>query len=200
MLLAALLIVVGMLWLWGMWRAEPDYWQTVDANAPNVARTAAQFETWVAERFTARHRDGDSWRIELGQRRINEWLATRARRWAANQQVEIPAQVREVIVAIRPDEVILAGRINYGPASQVLSLIGRPTRPNEDDVLHAAVVGARVGKVPVPVTWAFDQIPTNEGLKRTYRLTLPLGDGRVVEVVDAKLADGRVVLTCRTVR
>jgi hypothetical protein len=191
----ALVLVLG-----GLSQAEPDYWPTIDANAPGAAATAARFEQWLVERFTADYPDGQPWRMELEQRQVNQWLATRARRWAANQQVEIPAPVREVRLVIRPDQLILAGRLGDGSASTVYSVIGRTVRPDGDDLVHVEIDGARAGRLPVPVVWVLDRLAQGDRLKHRYPLALPLGDGRVVEVIDAELAARRTVLTCRTVR
>ncbi len=191
-------LLLGGAWLWVRQRsfATPGYWRPVNAPREQIAATAEQFERWMATQFTQHRPVGSTWSIAIDQRRVNEWLAARGRRWAANQHLDLPSQLGAVMVAFAPGRLILAGAFDTAGGRRIVSAIYEPkarTRPVE-----LALTGTRVGTLALPPAALAVVAELTEPV-RSPRLAVPLGDGRVVEVIAVELREGEVLLNCRMV-
>ncbi len=63
-----------------LWNTPPAYWQIVDKQDPQVQHRAADFENRFVTQATMVRPAGQTWRHQISQQELNEWLAVRASR------------------------------------------------------------------------------------------------------------------------
>jgi hypothetical protein len=206
----AVLVFVCMLggWMWLQWRSVPAYWGVVDAANDDVVQQAERFEQWSSSQLT-QERDGDGdWRVQIDPKQVNQWLAARLPTWATNQGVELPEWLKHPMVAIEGQQVIAAAQVHNDQWDKIVSLVYRPMA-GDDGVVSLELVGLRGGRMNLPLEVTLAQVlarssdqhrtKIEQGIRRV-RLSIKLGDGRVVEVRSMKIENGAAVLSCRTVR
>jgi hypothetical protein len=214
-----ILIPVGLLltagglawWAWSLWNAVPGYWRVIGQTDERMQTRAERFE-YDTIQTVQQIRPGEPWQKVIDQQRINEWLATRLDDWAVNQDAEIPDWLKDPMVAIEPDRLIIAARIDAPDLKKVISFEYVPVRPEGSEVMELKLDVVRGGKLPLGFDTVMDRARARidaqrledfDELRRRLRgqkLSLTLEDNRKVEVLDIELSDGSMMLTCRTRR
>lgn len=218
--LVVILAIIGtVVWGWTQWRATPEYWQVVEAEPGSpamveVERRADQFEFWIVERLQQVREDDGPWQMVLEQNQINEWIATRLRSWLVNQKMRMPDWLHHPMVAVRPGRIILAGDMRTEMVNKVVSLEYVP-RSNARGIVDLRLDHVRGGKLPLPYEQVMDsaagqidpddqqQIEQFQEIRerlKTIPLAHELDDGRRVEVLEVRAEQGKLTLTCRTLR
>ncbi|CAG0963970.1 hypothetical protein PHYC_00881 [Phycisphaerales bacterium] len=156
MVIGALAIGAGI--AFRLTRIAPAWWDdAVVGNAP----AALEFENAVLTQLSSvRPPDGGGtyrsapWRVALSESDINAWLEHRLPGWLRNQDESFrwPAQLSAVRTSWRPGVVFIGVAITSG-SDQVISMEIVP-RIDERGALWLTVRAARLGRLPVPPSWA----------------------------------------------
>lgn len=195
--------------------AEPAWWSRARVAGAQAALVAEEVERGVSNALHRGRPLGEPWMVAIEQNDANAWIADRLPMWLANQGVRRPEQFPEVRVAF--DE----GRIRIGfkrrDSERMATVSLRPRIDERDGTLWTPATGLSVGRLRLPSSLlrerGLEQVPEpyrdTEGAK-TAAATLSgeiaapsevrLADGRLVRVTGVQVEEGRLVLTCVTVR
>lgn len=194
--------------------SEPAWWGASGVDRVEAARVAEDVERGVSNALHLGRPLGEAWMVGIAQDDANAWIADRLPMWLANQGVRRPELLPEVRVAF--DE----GRIRIGfkrRDSERMATVSLRPRFDERGALWTPATGLSVGRLRLPSGMlrerGLDQVPDpyreSDGAKRAAATLsgeipapteLRLADGRVVRVTGVKVEEGRLVLTCVTVR
>ena len=228
-LVAVLLTLVVLLTVAGLlWRAAtslPAWWAPPDASSEPVQQVGRAVEDGLSSLLTRpRSPEAARWAMTLKQADAQAWLATRLQPWWLHRTDadRWPKSVRAVQVHFRSGEVELCVALN-GAAVESVSLLLSP-RVDEAGRLWLPAVGARVGRLPLPLGAVLGSDGTLRGplagllggasaqppelasalasLGGAEPVAAPasmlLPDGRRVTLEGVQVLDGRLDLTLRT--
>ncbi len=199
------------LWAWWMVESTPAYWFPPIKPTERVAQQAAAFEKWLPERFSEVRPYGEPWQIAIETDAVNEWLAARMGKWAANQGIGLPEQLEGTVFTLHGGRLIVAGMLNQDGKQRVVSAAFKAYNGEAGDVAELRLDGMYVGKLRVPLEAVLDlgeRFDDPEKVRRiravheqVERVTLDfeLDEVRRVQITNVALQEGKVVLTCRTV-
>lgn len=212
MLIAAGFTVLAMTLL-AMAGTQPRWWVETGIAPNDAPRLAEEVERGVG---TALHRgrpDGQAWTVAITQDEANAWIVDRLPRWLANQGVRNAEKLPEIRVAFQ-GETILVG---LKPRGQERMATLEVSPRVEEGELWTPATGLSVGRVPLPAGFlrerGLDYVPepyrSDDGAILAASTlagdvpapsTVELADGRIVRVVEIRVEDARLLLTCVTVR
>ncbi len=139
-------------------RSHPDYWkeqQKLRATTPAefLAERGMSFERRVTDEITRVNLlaapGGDVRTLRLTAAEANAWLATRLGPWLENRQITLPSELRDPMVAVQGQSLILAFAVGQPDSFQVVSVhVGLILL--EDGRLRVQVQRIRSGLLPVP--------------------------------------------------
>lgn len=199
--------------------AEPGWWPGLDPGSPGVIAEAEKLERAFANQVSMMRdptdgADGSAdWRVRIGADSANAWLAVRLRAWVESEGVAWPEDVRQVRAGFDGERVALGIRTARGGVvwAEVTPEVRR------DGSVWLRAHGARVGRLPVPWSWAMDGLerelavyaPEAAGTLRSVLAgreplmidpVVRLPDGRRVRIVELRGVGDGVGLAMRTER
>ena len=121
----AVAAAVGSVVLTRLWRAEPVYWQQYQSSKIRIPvqerrSTAARFESRMVTQISADELAPRTITLPLAD--VNAWLDQRLGRWMANQGLEMPPEVGEVMLTTRDGDIVLAFEVRTEHIEQVFSM------------------------------------------------------------------------------
>ena len=210
LLVVALVFLAGIVAALWLVRAEPSYWEPVDANDPAVAATAERIESRITSQTTSVRPPNEVWELQVGEDQVNAWLAARLPLWLANQQVDrdVIQAVPQAMIDINLDRVELAVQVRLDGLAQIVRFAYRPQADGEQP-MELVLKSVYAGRLRVPLELLVEQVRARAGLDaqdadrivrhlQSVPLRLALDDGRIVTVTDVQLGEGVATLTCRT--
>ena len=215
-LIVFLLFIAGVGVISYLFYGTPDYWKPLNAADPQVRASAVQVEARVSSEMTLIRPAADTWQVTVDEADANSWLATRLPQWLANQGVSGAAVgvLRASMFHFADGKIEIATQVNLAGMEQILRFAyDRDPASDADGPLRLRLASVMAGRLPLPVETVIGQLSQhfpagtqkqledfNRGvaLLRSLLLTLPLGDGRNVRVVDFKIVGKTLTLTCKT--
>jgi hypothetical protein len=212
MLIAVGFVIVAVALL-AMAGSQPRWWEETGVAPNDAPRLAEEVERGVG---TALHRgrpDGQPWTVEITQDEANAWIVDRLPRWLANQGVRNAEKLPEIRVAFQGGTILVGLKPRGQERMATLSVSPRV----EAGEVWTPATGLRVGRMPLPASLlrerGLDYVPepyrSDDGAILAASTlagdvpapsTVELADGRFVRVVEIRVEDARLLLTCVTVR
>lgn len=217
-LVAALIVValiVGTV-LFLHWSRKPPVWyQPPPADSPQVMKQADDFEYNLLAEAQSIRPVTEQWQVDVSQRDLNAWLASRLPQWLNQQQgVEWPEDLKPPQVRLDGENLHLA--IDAGPKTggRVFTLTINPQM--RDEQLWLDLQGVSAGRLPVsgaPAQVVIELVRTlapggdhevTEALARILAgrqgvdPTMELSDGRRIRLQNLHLHGSSVTLENRT--
>ncbi len=215
--------------------ARPSWWSQISPDEPSVLERAEQFETAVVSQLHRADRETDlefvrehagswrsePWRVRVSTSDANAWLNAKLPRWveSSDEGIDWPEQVGGVQLESVDGAVHIGVLVVRGNGSRVFSAELDPS-VHEDGSLWTRASWVRLGRVPVPASWALGgaqerigdlldeelkDLPQTELIEAfdgtrpiLVEPTIRLGDGRRVRLLGIEPRDGWLELTCRT--
>ena len=205
-ILILLLGTLGAVATWLFYSTPPAWRQKqavlAAANPADVEAAARSVETRLTRALTD---VGPAERtINFREATLNAWLRERLRPWAAQQDIDVPAELGQVVLDINPDSVrVLAELISEDDTRRVVSLDFKVDVP-ETGKGYIKIAGVQAGRLPLPVS-LFNRDPETSDDDNGLRITEyirgvtfdaggPIDETREVALVDARLVDGEITL------
>lgn len=204
---AAALIVLAMA------GSQPRWWVETGIAPNDAPRLAAEVERGVGNALHRRRAVGEPWTVAITQDEANAWIVDRLPRWLANQGVRHAEKLPEVRVAFVEDAIL----VGFKPRGQERTATLTVSPRTEDGALWTPATGLKVGRMPLPAALlrerGLDYVPepyrSDDGAILAASTlagevpapsTVDLADGRTVRVEGIRVEEGRLLLTCVTVR
>lgn len=203
---------------------SPDWWRPPSSTDPATLESARAVENGVTTVLHQQRPDDAAWTMLLTESDVNAWLAARLKNWVRNQRDDFvwPSEVKEVLIHLEPGVLRVGIEIERRGAVIICSASLTP-RVDEDGSLWISATAFHIGTLPVPARWALraaesplrEVMPTSIGdspesgsilsaLLGAGALSrepvLRLSDGRRVRIVEIRVEEGRLLVTCRSVR
>lgn len=174
----AVLALAALLGYWA-WKSEPDYWQKNQELRKRDNASLLQAATELDTRLLAQVSEagpGEDPLANIGKERtifvstdeINSWLAAKLNDWLINQNVRIPPQVKDMMVAIDGGELVLAFRYDAPEVNQVISATVDVAADDEGDLIlneqgkgTITMSDVHGGRLPLPVNWVVNLLKKN---------------------------------------
>ena len=204
-----LVMAVVALVLYRCSQREPDAYRDAIEIKPAVLEEASD---QMLQKTTALvsdvEREGD-WEALFTAEQINGFLAVDL---ARNHPAALPKWLSDPRVAIKPDRVMLFGRIRRGKFDSVVTLAVEPYVPNPN-VLALRIRGVRAGIVPMPlgnVLEAVSQTAQRSDIRLHWKqtdgdpvamITLPAtldDDDKLIQIETLRLAEGEIYVSGTT--
>ncbi|MCE9589665.1 MAG: hypothetical protein K8S99_03985 [Planctomycetes bacterium] len=152
------LLLGGGMWAYHLWSSKPAYWL---ANQQFLAthdnETLLLMATALEQRILATVTDPSSTGSESEDRavamsadEVNAWLHIKLGTLLANQNLAMPKEVSEPMIAVENDRLVLAFRYQTERVDQVVSAMFTVVM-HEDGRATVKLDAGRVGRLPVPV-------------------------------------------------
>jgi hypothetical protein len=151
---AAALVFLGLLGLYLAVLHEPTFYRQALDLDPAVLEKASDRMLQNASAIQSALNTPGRWQAVITSEEINGWLAVDR---AKNHANLLPPAVRDLRVAIRPDELLVGCRFDKYGITSVLSLTLQPCSP-EPNVVALRIVRARAGAIPVALKQVIDGI------------------------------------------
>ena len=179
--LLLLIVSLGGLWCYWLWKSEPEYWQhraDFRLTTPiNQRRIIAQtVEQRILERLDVALANGRSATVSSSQvdgsveeelfltfDEINVWIDERLDDWIANQGAEVPGFLKDPMLAAEGQNLIVAFEYVNHPFRQVVSMISRVNITDGGEAV-IRVQGVRAGCLPIPGAKAVSQAVVKGGI------------------------------------
>jgi hypothetical protein len=204
--LAALLVAGGGLALFQAARQVPDFYPRALEADTAAQRVASDEMLQKAAALASDLKREGSWRALFTAEEINGWLAVDL---VENYPGALPESVSDPRVAIAPDQLTLACRLDRGDWQCVVSLLVEVYLA-EPNVLALRIRQARAGVIPLPLDEVVQQITraaSRMDLKLEWRqaggdpvallsIRSPKNaDGKLLRIELLELADGEIYLS-----
>ena len=208
------LLLLGAIVLFAIYqgtKVEPEWYREAVALDPVAAREASDEMLQKTTTLINDVKKEGQWEALFTQAQVNGWLAVDL---VENHPDALPRDVSDPRVAIRPEQVMLSCRFQYGDLKRVVTLTVEPS-VQEPNVFAVRICKARVGVVPLPLDEILDAI--SQAVRKTdcrleWRqaegdpvavITIPpphTDDDKLIQVETLRLGDGEVYLSGRTQR
>jgi hypothetical protein len=161
-------------------RSHPDYWkeqqkQRTAESIDILTDRGMSLERRVTDEITRVNLlaapGGDVRTLRVPTADANAWLATRLTPWLENRQITLPPELRDPMVAVRGQSLIIAFAAGPPESAQIVS-IELSLSVLEDGRLRVRVEGLRSGRLPVP-----------EFIVRKIASALPASQARAVQTL-----------------
>ncbi|MEM6855352.1 MAG: hypothetical protein AAF593_13175 [Planctomycetota bacterium] len=223
--LLGLIVVLGFFVVRAAWliQATPTYWQEhqtflQDTPTEDLDDLAGGVQSRTLREWSYPIGDGDGVRtVTYGFDEVNAWLATRLRPLLRNQNINLPAEVGEFMLAQRDEQLVLAfdyesATLGARIASLYFEFRSEPETTEGRDPLAVRVRSARAGEQHLSVRYLVSQVKDQPALQtadlqellqtlgRRHFITLPpipVDDRREATVLDIKLQPTGVELLIR---
>lgn len=200
----------------GAWLASrpPSWWASLEPT-PETDATAQALERGLVNTIQRPRRHGETWIIEVRASDANAWLATRLPKWLAHEGADLERYCRDAALRFEPGRITLAARL-AGPSAERIVLTSFRPRITTSGALHADDVRLGVGRLALPLALGvhrlLPELPQNSdtaqasarivknltsGQPLTPTATIALDDGRRVRLLDLRVEQDRLLLTCR---
>lgn len=159
---AAILLVVAMASLWGLYLAvrqvRPFYQQALDVNPQSHEAGRRELES-RASALISDTRSAGQWHAQFTDEQINGWLATELKNRESDRTTTLRASVSEPRVAISPGVLTLGFRALQGGIETIISVDATVSLTDEGAVA-VQLKSVRAGALPLPVMQVADKIAT----------------------------------------
>ena len=217
------LLVGGGAMAW-MARTPPSYWQEPAeipaAQLEQMEQVGVALENRLPGEFTQPRTEGEIWTCTLTQNEMNAWITTRMTKWLRSQgewleerglPTRLPQEFKHPMVDITPKRLALAAEAEVEGKKQIVSCEFSSFKgPN--DIARVRLNAIKGGRLPLPrgildmlieklgsEEKAREQAITAASLKlQETDLIIPLSGGWKVNILDAKVDNGAVTLTCQS--
>lgn len=210
-----MVIAIVVVILWSITETRPAWYRPPDPTDEHVSQIADSVENRVLEEVHKIRDESGTWTVRLRDAPLNAWLSAKLPKWLEReQQVAWPDEIGAPQIRFSESGVELAVEVLGEHRSRVIVLKTVPSAA--DGRLTIALEGVDLGRMTIPgsfIETLVRSLPTPEGDDRTVELwdrllagegvelgELKLTDQRRVELVDLKLGEGTLEVTCRTVR
>lgn len=149
-----LLIAVATFVLYRASQQTPPFYREAMAATPAVQRKASDEMLQQATALASDVGQRGQWQALFTAEQINGWLAVDL---IENHPNVLPKKLSDPRVAITRDRITVAGRLQRGNFTSVVSLTVEPLLP-KPNVLGLRILGARAGSLPVPLGEILDRI------------------------------------------
>jgi len=205
-LLLAAIVLFG---LYQGTKVEPKWYREAVAVDPVTAREASDEMLQKTTTLISDVKKEGQWEALFTEGQVNGWLAVDL---VENHANAVPREVSDLRVAIRPEQVMLSCRFQYGNVRRVVTLTVEPSVP-EPNVFALKICKARVGVVPLPldnILEAVSQAAADADCRLEWRqargdpvavITIPPPrdqDDRLIRVETLRLGQGEFYLSGRT--
>lgn len=210
------LIGIGTLTAIGAYRlsfAAPPWWRTVDATDPATVELAERTEQAMTSTLHRKRELGEPWVVALSAPQANAWMNVMLPRWLENRDVDRPAWTSEVQLHFEDGEIAAGAMVRDARGRERYVTLRIAPIVDESGAVWLRPKGAAVGRLGAPLRWTFEELerratPETEELVAGIlgrapvadEASVELGDGRIVRVVDARVRERRLLVTCVTER
>ncbi|MFH1268027.1 MAG: hypothetical protein ABIK89_20105 [Planctomycetota bacterium] len=150
---------VGLLVLYRASQHVPHFYQEALQTDPAAAEEASDEMLQQAAALTGDVEKEGPWEAVFTAEQINGWLAVDM---ARNHPDLLPSSVKEPRVAVEPEQIWIACRLDEGGWSSVVSLVVDAYLA-EPNVIALRIRKARVGMLPLPLEGILDAISQEAG-------------------------------------
>jgi hypothetical protein len=192
----------------------PAYWVVLDGSDPQIAAGAESLEQRMSTEMTKVRQGESNWTMDVTAEQINQWMANRMPQWLANQGVDeaLIDQAHPMMVRFGDGVIEVAVQSGLWGMEPVTQLVyAAQVDPHRKHII-LLLKSMKVGKIPVPVDSTVDFLLHRAGLPESKRqliekarqrlmrvdLRMPLGDGRIVEVLGMEMRPDGATLNLRT--
>ncbi|MCK4872475.1 MAG: hypothetical protein KAS72_07095 [Phycisphaerales bacterium] len=210
-----LVLTIASLCAWVLARATPRWWRTIDPNSQETKQIAENIERGFTSLLSQSRPRDTVWAFRVTASQANAWLNTRLPLWLANldEPVQWPASLRQVQVNFDEGVIRIGALVRDDQGERIIAASVEPRLEAGRFACPAVSVGA--GQLDLPAGLLLPKIrrsmpddvataPFVEQLfalladERTTDAVIKLEDDRRIHMLDIKLQDGALIVTCRT--
>lgn len=210
---AAMTIVVVALLLA---RESPSWWRTVDPENPRIVDLAERVEQAVVSSMHRARPIGEPWTVAVTAPQANAWLNVKLPRWVRSRNAQWPDQIGQVQTHFGDGKVSVGVRIGSDTEDQIVAATVNP-RLHDDGALWLTQPSTNAGRLDIPAGWTIARLqswlpPEIREREMTARMLdalrqrgpvipatfVDLEDGRRIRLVDVRIENDRLLLTCVT--
>ena len=155
-----LVVLVCLAGTWGVvqWQRVPAYWEAraqVVQNPVAADSAASDLERRLVRQVSQIGRDADTATatetITIDFYQANAWLKMKLKAWALHQDITIPAPLKDIIIALEGDQLVVGFALETPEIEQVFSVnFDVRILPSGEAVVE--VTGVRAGRLPIPIS------------------------------------------------